>query len=103
MKKLILFLWVLILLLNAASDGFIGTYKSVAPDSPLAAVAANHRGDQQPSRAEFGRRILAVVLLVTYLLRMSRYSLCQSVAADVPHPGKITLSSHLCSSGGLPL
>lgn len=103
MKRLIIFLGVLILLLAAAGDGFVGNYKSVAPDYLLTSVAANHRGDLRPSKSEFGRRILTVALLVTYLLEMSRHSPYQSETAEVPHPGKITLSSHLCSSGGLPL
>ena len=103
MKRLIIFLGVLILLLAAAGDGFVGNYKSVAPDYLLTSVATNHRGDQQPSKSEFGRRILTVALLVMYLLQMSRHSHYQSVTAEVPHPGKITLCSHLCSSGGLPL
>jgi hypothetical protein len=103
MKRLIIFLWVLILLLAAAGDGFVGNYKSVAPDYLLTSVATNHRGDQQLRKSESGRRILTVALLVTYSLQMCRHSLYQSVTAEVPHPGKITLCSHLCSSGGLPL
>ena len=103
MKRLIIFLGVLILLLAAAGDGFVGNYKSVAPDYLLTSVATNHRGDQQPSKSEFGRRILTVALLVMYLLQMSRHSHYQSVTAEVTYPGKITLCSHLCSSGGLPL
>ena len=103
MKRLIIFLWVFILLLDAAGDGFIDNYKSVAPDYLLTSVAANHRGDLQLRKSEFGRRILMVALLVTYSLEMSRHSLYQSVTAEVPHPGKITLCSHLGSSGGLPL
>lgn len=103
MKRLIIFFWVVILLLAAAGDGFIGNDKSVAPDYLLTSIAANHRGDQQPIKSEFGRRILTVALLVTYLLQVSRHSSYQSLKAEVPHPGKITLCSHLCSSGGLPL
>ena len=103
MKRLIIFLGVLILLLAAAGDGFVSNYKSVAPDYLLTSVAATHRGDQQLRKSEFGRRILTVALLVTYLLEMSRHSPYQSETAEVPHPGKITLCSHLCSSGGLPL
>jgi len=103
MKRLIIFLGVLILLLAAAGDGFVSNYKSVAPDYLLTSVAANHRGDQQLRKSEFGRRILTVALLVTYLLLVSRHSSYQSLTAEVPHPGKITLCSHLCSSGGLPL
>ncbi len=103
MKRLIIFLWVLILLLAAAGDGFIDNYKSVSPDYLLTSVAANHRGDQQSSKSEFGRRLLMIALLVTYLLQMSRHSSYQSATDQVPHPGIITLYSHLCSSGGLPL
>ena len=103
MKRLILFLWVLILLLPAAGDGFIGNYKSVAPDYSLASVAVNHRSDIQPSKSDFGRRILTVALQVTHSLQISRHSLFESVTEEAPHPGKITLCSHLCSSGGLPL
>jgi hypothetical protein len=103
MKRQIIFLGVLILLLAAAGDGFVGNYKSVAPDYFLTSVATNHRSDQQPSKSEFGRRILTIALLVPYLLQMSRHSSYQSLTAEVPHPGKITLCSHLCSSGGLPL
>lgn len=103
MKRPILFLWVLILLLSAAGDGFIGNCKSAAPDYSLTSVAVNHRSDIQPSKNEFGRHFLTVVLLVMYSLQMSRHSLRQTMMAEVPHPGKITLFSHLCSSGGLPL
>ncbi len=102
MKRLILLLWVLILLLNAAGDGFIGKDKSVAPDYSLASVAANHRSDIRPSKSDLGRRVLSVALLVTYSLQMSRHSLCQAVTEEAPYSGKITLCSHLCSSGGLP-
>jgi hypothetical protein len=103
MKRLILFTWVLILLLYAAGDGFFGNYKSVVPDQPLASVTANHRIDIQPGKSELGRRLLTVALLVIYAFKVSRHSYCQSVTAEVPHPDKITLCSHLCSSGGLPL
>jgi len=103
MKRLILFLWVLILLFYAAGDGFIDNYKSGAPDYLLTSVAANHRVDQQLRKSEFGRRILTVALLVTYSLQMSRHSPYQSVTSEVPHPGKLILCSHLGSSGGLPL
>jgi len=103
MKRLIFFLVVLILLVDAAGDGFIDNYKSSAPDYLLTSVAANHRADQQLRKSDSGRRNLMVALLVTYLLMMSRYSQYQSVTAEVPHVGKIILCSHLCSSGGLPL
>lgn len=103
MKRLIFFLVVLFLLVDAAGDGFIDNYKSDAPDYLLTSVAANHRADQQLRKSDFGRRNLMVALLVTYLLLMSRYSQCHSVTAEVPHFGKIILCGHLCSSGGPPL
>jgi hypothetical protein len=103
MKRLVLFLWVLILLLDAAGDGFIGNYKSAAPEYLLTSVSASHRGDIQPSKSEFGRHFVTFALLVTCSLQITRHSLRQSMAFEVPHPGKIPLFSHLCSSGGLPL
>ena len=96
MKRLIICLGVLLLLLNAADDGFI------APQHLLSSVAVNHRGNQQPSNGVIGQRNVTVVLLVNYLLQISRHSYYRSVAAEVLYPDKITLCSHMCSSGGLP-
>jgi hypothetical protein len=112
MKRLILFLWVLLLLLYAAGDGFIGSYKSAAPEYLLASAAVKHRCDIQTDKSEFGRRfsksesgrrILTVPLQVTRSLQLSRQFSCQSVTAAVPHSSKITFCRHLSSSGGLPL
>lgn len=112
MRRLILILWVLILLLYAAGDGFIGNDKSVAPEYRLASVAVKHRCDIQPDKNEFGRRIfksesgrriLSIALQVTCPLQMHRNSFCQSVTAATPHPSKITFCRHLSGSGGLPL
>jgi hypothetical protein len=103
MKRLIIFLWVLILLLVAAGDGLIGNHQIVVPDYLLTSVAANHQGDHQFRKSEFGRRNLMGSLLVRYLLQMSGHYPYPSVTAEVPHPGKITLCSHLSSSGGPPL
>jgi hypothetical protein len=55
MKRLIIFLWVLILLLGAAGDGFIGNYKSVAPDYLLTSVAANHGAGGPEGTAPYPR------------------------------------------------
>ena len=112
MKKLILFLWVLIVLLYAAGDGFIGKYTSAAPENFLASVAVKHRCDIQPNKSElgrgifkseFGRRILTVAQQVTCSSQMPRHSFCQAATAAVPHPSKISFCRHLSSSGGLPL
>jgi len=99
MKRLIIFLGVLILLLDAADDGLIGAHKCVAPDHLLTSVAADHRADKCD---HLGQRNLTVALMVTCLLQMCRHCHYQSVTAEVLHPTKITLCSHLCSSGGLP-
>jgi len=102
MKRLIIVLGVLILLLDAADDGFIGNHKSVAPDHLLTAIATNHQGHREPIKMVLGQRNLTVAPLVTYLLQMTRHCHYQSAEVPYPYPGKITLCSHLCSSGGLP-
>ncbi len=103
MKRLIIVLGVLILLLDAAEDGFVGGHKFVTPDCLLTSVAANFRSVQQASSGVIGQRNLIADPHVEHLLQMPRRSHRQSGTAEVAHPGKITLYSHLCSSGGLPL
>ena len=103
MERLIIFLGVLILLLDLADDGYIGKVKFVAPHNLFYSVAANQPANQKASKVVFGQGNFTVALLVTDLLEISRHSHHKSAEVEVPHPGKITLCSHLCSSGGLPL
>ncbi len=102
MKKLLIILCLLFLMIDLADEGHVYVIKLVAPQSSSSLVAAEQPAPGNKGKAFTCKTNLKAPLLPALLLKISAPPHLQVLATRIPHPGELVLSSHLCSSGGLP-